>query len=132
MTRQARVRAELVAARSSARDAPASIALDAPAAQPTPVIVHCRAGLERIVTEQLPAAFAPKPLGDDGGREGRVAATLRGAPERLLGARSMLRFGFPLPARPKATAVDALVHGLTSDAARRIVEPGHAARRATE
>jgi precorrin-6B methylase 2 len=89
-------------------------AIDPRAKAPGPlrVLLHARAGLARLVAEELGPAFAPRVLDD-----ATVEATLRGELHELHRARTALRFGFPLPSAPADDPGEALVSALTSDAA---------------
>ena len=90
-------RAVLMAERPRARAAAAAFLAARDARRPTRVRLHARAGLERILAGELEPALGPRVTG-----EGRVEATLTGAPARLFAARTMLDFGFPLAIAPEA------------------------------
>jgi 23S rRNA G2445 N2-methylase RlmL len=122
LTEKARARAALVAARSASREAPGSFAADVAAPAAVPVLLHCRAGLEGILADELAAELGARVPRDGFGTDGRVAATLVGEPQRLLAARTMLRFGFPLPPRQGSDVTGALVDALSSDEARELLE----------
>jgi 23S rRNA G2445 N2-methylase RlmL len=107
-------RARLRIERTLGRSEPSRFAAERAATAPTPVVLRCRAGLERLLCAEVDASFAPRvPTGGDGGR---VEATLVGAPAALFRARTMLSLAFPLrPARLPAgadTSPDALAHAL--------------------
>jgi precorrin-6B methylase 2 len=110
-------RARLTLGRTLARTEPSGVDLAASPPRPLDLVVHCRAGLERFLVEELDELgpdFAPRPVAP-----GTVRARLEGPPARLLGARTMLWFGFPLPAVPTDDGrVPALVRALDSDEAR--------------
>jgi 23S rRNA G2445 N2-methylase RlmL len=104
-TERVRSRAALMAARPAARGAGVRIELDRPPPRATPVILHCRNGLEPLLVSELAKDLAAGPAQDGFGRGGRVAAMLRDAPATLLRSRIMLEFGFPLP------VVEVAAHG---------------------
>lgn len=82
--------------------------------RPLPVVFHCRAGLERILIDELEGALAPQPDG-----RGQVRAQLTGPLADLLRARVALRFGFPLPPEPLVAGeeeADAAARSLTGAA----------------
>jgi predicted RNA methylase/HEAT repeat protein len=112
-------RARLRITRTLGRSEPSRFLAGRGATRPTPVVLRCRGGLKRLLAGELDPRFAPRvPEGE----EGRVEATLTGAPDELLRARTMLSLGFPLPARrlpdasPEALA-RALADALASDEA---------------
>jgi hypothetical protein len=76
-----------------------------------PLLAHCRHGLSRLLADEL-APFSPRVLDDE-----TVSLTLRAPLAELFRARTMLRFGFPLPVPRHAELGDAVVAALTSDAA---------------
>jgi 23S rRNA G2445 N2-methylase RlmL len=78
----------------------------------TPVVFHCRAGLEEILRDEIDPSLSPRIA-----RTGAVEATLVGSMTRLRAPRVALRFTFPLRATPDKTAEAALVEAMTSDAA---------------
>ncbi|HEU4534220.1 MAG TPA: HEAT repeat domain-containing protein, partial [Polyangiaceae bacterium] len=101
-------RAKLTLERSVARSAePSRIDLDARPPRPLDLAVHCRAGLERWLADDLAHGIAPgaEPVGP-----GTLRARLDGPPRRLLDARLMLWFGFPLP--PERVGQDSRVAAL--------------------
>jgi 23S rRNA G2445 N2-methylase RlmL len=108
-------RAALILQRSTARPRwPSVIDASRPAEEPVRVALRCRAGLETILLEELPAALGARLRRDEPGGV-RVVGTLRGAPAELLGARTMLSFGFPLEARRAGDdPIEAIVGSLTS------------------
>ncbi len=118
-------RAKLTLERSVARSTEASrIDLDARPPHPLDLVVHCRAGLERWLADDLargsvsPASSVSSvsPVGP-----GTLRARLEGPPQSLLEARLMLWFGFPLPPEPLADGrVAALTRALDGRLAREI------------
>ena len=88
-------RALLQLERTLGRAASASrVDLGRPPPRPLAVRLHCRAGLEPILCDEL-AAFAPSVTGP-----GLVEARLEVPPARLYHARTHLGFGFLLPVAP--------------------------------
>ncbi|MBI2892479.1 MAG: methyltransferase [Deltaproteobacteria bacterium] len=83
---------------------------------PVPIVFHCRSGLAPILADELPPGFRARVDGPD-----RVLAVLTGPLSEVFRARTMLRFGFPLPAERGETG-NALVRALTSEAAGRVFE----------
>lgn len=84
----------------------------------TPVLLHCREGVEKLLAAEAEMMFEGRVT-----RPGRVAATLRGPMRELWSLRTMTRFGFPLPPQTLhdgEDAGDALVRAITSPEARRI------------
>lgn len=110
-------RARLTLERTLARSEPSHIDLEASPPRPLDLVVHCRAGLERWLAEELGSDLAPSRVAP-----GTLRARLVGPPARLLEARLMLWFGFPLPPEPigKDGRVAALVRALDSPAARAV------------
>ncbi len=112
-------RARLMAERTVAREAASSIDGSRAVDGAVPVVLRCRAGLERILLEELTADFqahvARRPLGG-----ARIEAELSGPLERLFQARTMLSFAFPLPEIRIARGADlapVIADALTSPAA---------------
>lgn len=117
-----RARARLMAERTLRRAEPSTLDAARSSPGPVPVILRCRAGLERFVMDELDRDLAPRLRhGQPGGT--RIAATLTGSLDRLFRSRAMLSFAFELPevrvAAPDALA-DAIITALTSAQARRI------------
>ena len=93
VTHEARVKIR----RTLGREQPGAIADDVAPAAPLPVLAHCRHGLATLLAQELAAAVpscGARVVDDE-----TVALTLRAPLSALWGARTMLRFGFPLPAR---------------------------------
>jgi predicted RNA methylase len=103
--------ARLKLARTLDREQGGSIRADVTPRAPLPVLAHCRHGLSRLLTDEL-ADFAARARDDE-----TVTLTLRAPLSSLFRARTMLRFGFPLPVPRDADPGDAVVTALTSDAA---------------
>jgi precorrin-6B methylase 2 len=106
-------------ARTLGRDAPSRIRGDARPPRPAAALLHCRAGLERVLLDELPAAWRPRLAGP-----GRVAVTVDFPLAELWRARVMLRFGLPLPPVPLAEGDDpgdAVVAALAAPAALRLL-----------
>jgi hypothetical protein len=122
-----RTKALLMTTRTLGRQARSEFAVAKPAPEPILVTLRCRAGLEAILTSELDAELSPKMPRDRFG-PGRVQVMLTGAPERLFQARTLLSFGFQVPAPPRGQQRDAserslealLIDTLTSAHARRI------------
>jgi len=80
------------------------------------VTLRCRAGLESILIDELPAAIGARVFRDAPAGV-RIEGSLAGAPAELFAARTMLSFGFPLdPERVGADGdtIPAIVAALTS------------------
>lgn len=112
-------RARLTLERTVARSKPSVIDLGARPRRPLDLVVHCRAGLEGWLADELGPDLEPGRVGP-----GTLRARLAGAPKRLLDARLMLWFGFPLPPEPlgEGGRVGALVRALESASARAIFD----------
>lgn len=124
-----RSRARLMVHRTALRVEGSAFDASVPVAEPTPVVLTCREGLEAILIGELDPSLGPRrasgSLGSDQ-RLGRVECTLTGAPERLFAARTMLSFGFALPPQPLASAskedlVEAVIASLTSEGCVRLL-----------
>ncbi len=93
-------RARITASRTLSRAETSSIDLDASPGRPLRVLLHCRAGLERLLADEATAggwpvaAVAP----------GRVETLLTGPLGSLFRLRLHDGFGFPLPPAPDAVA----------------------------
>jgi predicted RNA methylase len=118
----AQAKALLMTERIAARATPAAIDGTRPSPGPLPVVLRCREGLGRFVIDELSpdlrARMVQRPLGGP-----RIEATLTGPLARLLEARTMLWFAFPLPEvklRRDEDPAPAIAAALTSDAAIRI------------
>jgi predicted RNA methylase len=100
--------------RARARREPSVILLDVRPAEPVPVLLHVRAGLEEFLVDELGASREPKIVG-----RGRVAITLREPLGGLFEARTFLHLGFPLaPVAATGAGVEhAVVAALTSSLA---------------
>ena len=90
-----RAKAEVLITRTEARATPSVVDPKVRVEKPLRVAIRCRSGLEPVLLRELPRelgarARADAPFGP------RIEATLRGAPEDLYAARTMLGFGFPL------------------------------------
>jgi 23S rRNA G2445 N2-methylase RlmL len=113
---QERSRAALIVARTLKRETASVFDPTRPAPSPIPVALRCRRGLEEILRGELDPKLKPRVVLDNIAGS-RVEATLSGAPERLLKARTMLSFGFPLPGQRVAgedDAVAAVIDALSS------------------
>jgi predicted RNA methylase len=106
LVHEARVKIE----RTLARESPGAIVADVAPAQPLRALAHCRHGLAQLLADEL-AAHQPRVVDDE-----TVGLTLRGPLSSLWAARTMLRFGFPLPSKG-ADLERAVVDALASDAA---------------
>ncbi len=114
--------ARLKLRRTRERLSPGTILADRAPTTPTAVRVHCRHGLARMCAEELAALGAR--VADDS----TVTLTLKAKLTALWTARTMLRFGFPLPTPPVAkgakledeTLGNAVVSALTSKEAQAI------------
>jgi predicted RNA methylase len=85
-------RAVLLLERTIGRAEAGTILATVPPPSPLPIVLRCRAGLEEILADELPASWAPVVLGP-----GAVRATLAEPLESVFRARTMLRFGVSLP-----------------------------------
>ena len=117
-------RAALMLERSDVRERPETRAggIDASRAPslPAALIVHCRAGLEKLVEADLGAKFDARTSG-----EGVVRAMLHTPLSDLFACRTMASFGFALAPERIGDGEDvgaAVVRAVTSDVARRIFE----------
>lgn len=115
-----RARAALMIDRTARRAEAAAIDPSLHAEAPVRVVLRCRAGLESILVEELPAALGARVHRDAPGGGPRIEGLLSGAPAELFAARTMLSFGFPLP--PERVGADgdstpAIVASLTSPGA---------------
>ena len=106
VTHEARVKIQ----RTLGREQPGAIADDVAPAAPLRALAHCRHGLSQLLCDEL-AQHAARVVDDE-----TVSLTLRAPLSSLWSARTMLRFGFPLPARG-ADLEHAVVDALASDAA---------------
>jgi 23S rRNA G2445 N2-methylase RlmL len=78
------------------------------------VSLHCRAGLERILAEELAPQVRARVVREGTGAV-HLEASLRGAPADLLAARTLLSIGFPLdPVAVDGPEDEAIVAALTS------------------
>jgi len=108
-----RARAALRIDRAAARAEPSTLDLTR-TTQSLVVALRCRAGLEPILMAELPPALGAKVVREPTG-SARVEGTLRGAPASLFAARTMLSFGFPLPAvRAEGDPAAAVIAALTA------------------
>jgi 23S rRNA G2445 N2-methylase RlmL len=115
-------RAEVMLARDESRGEVSEIDGTREADAPVEVVLLCRAGLEEMVETELRERCHGATQTRIGA--GRVTALWRGAPQELFLVRTMLGFGFALPAlsvRTGETRADACVRLLTSDEARRVL-----------
>jgi len=91
------------------------------------LVLACRGGLEAIVRgELLERCPGARPVGPTILGSGEVRAHWRGAPSALMSMRTMLDFGFALPAervQDEAAVEAACVRSLASETARQILEP---------
>ncbi|WP_143140219.1 HEAT repeat domain-containing protein [Nannocystis exedens] len=110
-------RARLMLGRSLGRgESGSAIDLDAVAAEPRPLVLGCRPGLEPLLVDALGPAFAPRPLGP-----GRVAATLRGPLRDLLAVRLWTEVGLPLQPLSRGTDLPATIAALLTGPEARLV-----------
>lgn len=101
-------RARLMLGRSLGRgEVGSAIDLDAVAAEPRPLLLGCRPGLEPLLVDALGPGFAPRVMGP-----GRVAATLRGPLRDLLAVRLWTEVGLPLPPLSRGTDLPATIAAL--------------------
>ena len=112
-------KAQLMAERTVAREVAGAIDGSRQTEWPVPVVLRCRAGLERILQGELDADLRThlvrRPLGGT-----RLEAELSGPLSRLFQARTMLSFAFPLPEIRVARDADlapVIADALTSKAA---------------
>lgn len=94
---RARAKAALIVTREIARETPTIVDVGSAPSAPLAVALRCRAGLEPILLDELPASLKPR-LEHSAPGGTRVEVTLRGAPAELFVARTMLSFAFPLGA----------------------------------
>lgn len=106
--------ARLMISRNLTRGEESTIADAATPRSPVRLIAHCRAGLERILSEEFDASWNPKVLGP-----GRVDVTLRGALKTVFRARTMETFGIAL-GFSKGRGVESVVKALTGEEALKI------------
>ena len=118
-------RAALMVERTATRaDALAAGRVDASKRAPGPVetVALARSGLEELLLDELSSIASVEGARFDA--PGCVRLTLRGAPEELFAARTMLSFRFPL--RPETAenddVGDAIARALASDAARTVFD----------
>jgi 23S rRNA G2445 N2-methylase RlmL len=100
--------------RSSARLETSRIDLSRRPEQAVSVLLHVRAGLERLLVSELGAKLEPRMVGP-----GRVGVRLAAPLETLFSARTFLHLGFPLAPCPEGD--DAVVSALTSPESMRIL-----------
>jgi predicted RNA methylase len=111
-----RGKASVIASRAAARVAPSALLPEASLRSPTPVRLHCRAGLEGLLAGELPVE-----LGAECPERGLVEARVRGSLKPLLDARLALGLGFPLPpTKLVGGEAETLAKALVSPAARSI------------
>lgn len=117
-------KARLMAERTVAREVASAIDGSRALEGPVPVVLRCRAGLERILMGELDAELrahvARRPLGG-----ARIEAELSGPLDRLFHARTMLSFAFPLPEIRVDRGADlapVIADALTSKAARSLFQ----------
>jgi 23S rRNA G2445 N2-methylase RlmL len=116
-------RARLMAERTLRRAEPAWIDVTCPPPAPVTVEVRCRAGLERLVIDELGAAARPRLRRDEPGGT-RVSAVLRAPLASMYRSRTMLSFAFALPEVPVPASGDIagpVIAALTSPAARQLL-----------
>jgi 23S rRNA G2445 N2-methylase RlmL len=106
--------ARLKIQRTLGREAPGEIRADLAPGPPLSLHAHCRWGLSKLLADEL-SRHGAKVVDDE-----TVKLTLRAPLSSLWQARTMLRFGFPLPARG-GDVERAVVDALASDAAWAIV-----------
>jgi 23S rRNA G2445 N2-methylase RlmL len=106
VTHEARVKIQ----RTLGREQPGAIADDVAPVAPLRALAHCRHGLATLLADEL-SAHGARVVDDE-----TVSLTLAAPLASLWTARTMLRFGFPLPARG-ADVEHAVVDALASDAA---------------
>ncbi len=104
----------------AARQLPSRVDLRAEVPEPTPVLLHVRAGLEPLLLEELAGVSALVESAREVGR-GRVRVVWQGPMAPLFSARTFLHLGFPVPTPSGMLAVDAVVHALTSPATQRLL-----------
>jgi 23S rRNA G2445 N2-methylase RlmL len=118
-------RAAMMIERTASRDRGDAGRVDGSKPAPHPVEVQAlvRSGLEDLLLEELAAIPDARNARFDA--PGRVSLTLRGPPDGLFAARTMLSFEFPLPPEPvrgEADLPDAIARALSKDAARTVLE----------
>lgn len=115
-TARERSRAAIMAARGAARATPSVIEAGRAPEKPTRVALYCRAGLEQILKDELPAVMRAEIVTDPPGAA-RVCVTLRGALGELHErSRTFVDLTFPLsPVRFSGDgATAAIIASLTS------------------
>ncbi len=121
-------RARLFIERDEARArSPGAIDASRAPEAPVPVILRCRAGLERIVAGEIPERCGADLVlaGEPSPGSGLVRAELRGPLGTLFRVRTLESFALDLGARPassRAEVTQALVEVMTSERARALVE----------
>jgi 23S rRNA G2445 N2-methylase RlmL len=109
-----RARASLMIRRDAARAEPSRIEAARAPIDPVRVWLRCRGGLEPVLLSELPGEMGAKIVADPPAGT-RVEVSLRGAPNELFSARTMLSFGFPLDrVKVKDDLAEAVVTALTS------------------
>lgn len=117
-------KASLIAQRTAGRDVPSRFDASRSLGHPVTVFLHCRAGLAPILLEEASSDLTPR-LVPEHLRADRVLVTLKGPAKKLFRARTMLKFGFPLPSEPVDGSGDvaaALTRALSSRQALEIFE----------
>lgn len=112
-------RARLVHERDATRSASVTLDRGAIPAEPMPVELRCRSGLESVLLDEL-GKIAGVSLVRRVGR-GRIRLVLQAAPEVLDAARTWFELRFVLPAASGDDLAHAIVATLTSDAAARVL-----------
>lgn len=113
-------RARLMRARDAARESGTHLDREAIPGEPLPLELRCRAGLEPLLLDELREVDAIREPTIAG--QGRVTATLVGAPSGLDRARLFYELRFPLPSvRTPEDEVEAVVGSLTSPRARTLL-----------
>lgn len=110
--------AVLVVGRNASADQPSVIDAAIAPDDPTPLLFHCRSGLEQLLMEELGASWSSQMV-----RPGLIRAMLRGPLSEVFWSRTWLAFGFPLMvARAAGESTSQVVtRMLTSPAARKIL-----------
>lgn len=117
-------KARLMAERTLRRTEPSWIDVECAPPAPVAIDVRCRAGLERLVIEELGPGARPRLRRDEPGGP-RISAVLGEPLASMYRSRTMLSFAFPLPELPVQKSGDMagrVAQALTSPDARRILE----------
>jgi hypothetical protein len=115
-------RALLRIERDDLRSAESSIDASRVLADPVHLIVHCRAGLEGLVRDEIKERCGAGVTAGDACGPGALRATLRGPMEDLWRVRTLLDFAVDLGVARSPGVEHGLVLAMTSEPARRVIE----------